>query len=124
LDEAMRLWKCTFDNQGPILFRQMLYHCKTCGLVGDFMCCESCAIACHNGHALEAVGIISGCCLILSNAQNATHESKANPNFSISQFLTLGEIISENTVVSYSSSYLMFALHVSCFRVIEDQLSE
>jgi hypothetical protein len=37
----------------------MMYHDRTCGLIGDFMCCENCAQECHTSHDLKlmVVGI-------------------------------------------------------------------
>ena len=32
---------------------QPFYHCKTCGLVDEFGCCEACAKICHQGHNVK-----------------------------------------------------------------------
>lgn len=50
---AISLNVCTFCVTGKKFAHQKWYFCKTCGLVDDKGCCESCAKLCHNGHELN-----------------------------------------------------------------------
>jgi hypothetical protein len=42
--------KCTFATTGRDFVYQPVWHCRTCGLVGEIGCCAACALICHEGH--------------------------------------------------------------------------
>ena len=53
---------CTFIRTGLTEAKQAFYHCRTCGLVGDLVCCEACRNSCHAGHDVKYVGVDKGYC--------------------------------------------------------------
>ena len=46
--------RCTW-KRGSLGIQQKMYHCRTCGLVGDLGICEACAKNCHQGHVVVEV---------------------------------------------------------------------
>ena len=46
--------RCTW-KRGSLGIQQKMYHCRTCGLVGDLGICEACAKNCHQGHSVVEV---------------------------------------------------------------------
>jgi hypothetical protein len=47
---------CTFLKTGKSSKKQKIWCCKTCGLLDNFGCCQSCAEICHKGHDLIYTG--------------------------------------------------------------------
>ena len=50
----MNSTRCTW-KRGSMGTQQKMYHCRTCGLVGDLGICEACAKNCHAGHSVVEV---------------------------------------------------------------------
>jgi len=51
---------CTFNVTKKSYAPQFLYHCLTCGLVGNLGCCEVCAKICHKDHKITQRGYSTG----------------------------------------------------------------
>lgn len=50
----MNIGKCTW-KRGSRGIPQKMYHCRTCGLIGDLGICKECAEKCHAGHSVFEV---------------------------------------------------------------------
>lgn len=44
---------CSFQIMGTGYIKDQFYYCKTCGIVGDLLCCQACAKYCHKDHEIE-----------------------------------------------------------------------
>ena len=53
--------QCSYAIHGRDHIRQAWFHCKTCGLEGDYGFCKSCSKVCHQGHKVEYAGVSSLC---------------------------------------------------------------
>ena len=53
--------KCTIEKTSETPAKQHFWECQTCR-VPDALICDSCAEACHKGHRLQDVGLLSGTC--------------------------------------------------------------
>ncbi|KAJ4461416.1 putative mitogen-activated protein kinase kinase kinase 11 [Paratrimastix pyriformis] len=53
---------CTFADTGVSFVKQMVFRCRTCGLLGSRGCCALCARVCHRGHDLFEAGVMEFYC--------------------------------------------------------------
>jgi hypothetical protein len=60
---------CTLSRTGRCMCPQKLYHCITCGLIGEKSCCEICVARCHTGHEVIGGTISKGYCECCSNGK-------------------------------------------------------
>jgi hypothetical protein len=54
--------QCTLLSTGQTLTPQVFYHCRTCWLIRDFICCEVCAQTCHWSRLFECIRLATSCC--------------------------------------------------------------
>lgn len=62
-------YHCTREQTGKKYAVQHIYHCRTCNLVDNRVCCENCAKICHVGHDLRDAGKTSAFCDCLEMCQ-------------------------------------------------------
>jgi hypothetical protein len=50
--------RCTFATNGRECISQPWFDCRACNFTGNLACCAACAVFCHRGHAVIAMGIV------------------------------------------------------------------